>query len=335
MTANAEQRGRINPLSGGRTDLLPIGLGALCALFLLGSCAQTQVAIHAAKKIIGGDSAVTSTPGEYKVGKPYQVRGNWYYPAVDYNYRETGIASWYGADFHGKRTANGETFDMNALTVAHRTLPLPSMVRVVNLRNGRSIAVRVNDRGPFARGRIIDVSRRTAQLLGFEQQGTTPVRVEIMAQESRQLALLAQQGSTGVAVASSLPPSDAVTVTALPPPGGMSGASNERVQIAAATRLPPRRSRRVAVPARPRLRFELVKPTRLFVQAGSFVRRENAERMQRKLSALGSARITQAVVGKYRFYRVRIGPLETVKQGDRVLDEIIAYGYPNARLIAD
>lgn len=115
-----------------------------------------------------------------KVGNPYQVAGVWYYPRVDHDYDETGTASWYGRQFHGRPTANGERFDMNKVTAAHPTLPLPSTVRVTNLENGRVLSVRINDRGPFARGRIIDLSRRAAQLLGFESQGTARVRVQIV-----------------------------------------------------------------------------------------------------------------------------------------------------------
>ncbi len=332
MTAIADDRARKRPLNGTSYRRLPVALFALLALV---ACAETEVIFQAAKKIVGAAPDVTQTTGTYKVGRPYQVNGTWYYPAADYNYRETGIASWYGADFHGKQTANGETYDMNALSAAHRTLPLPSMVRVVNLRNGRSIAVKVNDRGPFARGRIIDLSRRAAQLLGFERQGTTPVRIEIMAQESRQLALLAQQGGARAVASALAPQTDSVTVTALPAPGVAAGAAPKNVQLAAATPAPRRRNGAVMALATPRLRFDAVKPTRLFVQAGSFVRRAYAERMQRKLSPVGRAQITTAVVGKYRFYRVRIGPLGTVEQGDRVLDSVIAYGYPDARLIAE
>src|SRR5882672_1868927 len=140
--------------SQGRYGLLALALLALASCAEHGPKAPTQ--------------QQATNPG-YKVGKPYLIDGVWYYPAVDHNYAETGIASWYGPDFHGLATANGETYDMNALTAAHRTLPMPSMVRVTNLDNGRQIALRVNDRGPFVNNRIIDVSRRAAQLLGFEQ----------------------------------------------------------------------------------------------------------------------------------------------------------------------
>ena len=125
--------------------------------------------------------------GIYKIGNPYQIAGRWYSPKEDYNYSETGVASWYGEDFNGKRTANGERYNMNTLTAAHRTLPLPCIVKVTNLQNGRSVVVRVNDRGPYVKDRIIDLSKHGAQLLGYMGQGTTKVKVEIMAKESKAL----------------------------------------------------------------------------------------------------------------------------------------------------
>jgi len=117
--------------------------------------------------------------GVRKIGRPYRVAGRTYYPlASARGYDEVGIASWYGRDFHGRRTANGEIFDMRALSAAHRTLPLPTMVRVTNLENGRSVIVRVNDRGPFVKNRLIDLSWAAARALGFVGKGTTRVRVQ-------------------------------------------------------------------------------------------------------------------------------------------------------------
>ncbi len=120
---------------------------------------------------------VPRVQGVYKVGKPYSINGVTYVPAEDPSYDKVGMASWYGTDFHGKQTANGELFDMEAITAAHPTLPMPSYVHVTNLRNGRTMLVRVNDRGPYKPGRIIDLSRRTAQLLGFDRNGVTEIRV--------------------------------------------------------------------------------------------------------------------------------------------------------------
>lgn len=158
----------------------------LSTVLVLGGCSDsTQVfssSPSGSTKQASPDSA-----GYYKIGNPYQVAGVWYYPKEDYSYKEIGVSSWYGQDFHNGITANGELYDMHALTAAHRTLPLPSVVRVTNLQNGRSLVLRVNDRGPFVNNRVIDVSMRAAQLLGFKEQGTTQVQVEILPEESRKL----------------------------------------------------------------------------------------------------------------------------------------------------
>lgn len=135
------------------------------------------------------------------MGGPYEIKGVWYYPTVDYGYDRTGVASWYGEEFEGRLTANGEIFDLNQLTAAHTTLPMPSIVEVTNLENGRALQLRVNDRGPFVDGRLIDVSRRAAQLLGFESRGTTLVRVKILKEESIAAAEEAMRGSGQVVVA--------------------------------------------------------------------------------------------------------------------------------------
>ena len=120
---------------------------------------------------------VPESAGVYKVGQPYQIDSVWYYPREQPDYDETGIASWYGPTFYGHHTANGEMYDGNQLTAAHKTLPMPVNVRVTNLDNGKSLIVRVNDRGPYARGRIIDLSKRAAELLDVVQTGTARVRV--------------------------------------------------------------------------------------------------------------------------------------------------------------
>ncbi|MCI0429211.1 MAG: septal ring lytic transglycosylase RlpA family protein [Rhodospirillales bacterium] len=287
----------------------------------------------------------------YKVGKPYQIAGAWYYPAVDYGYAETGIASWYGPDFHGLATANGETYDMNALTAAHRTLPMPSMVRVTNLENGRQIALRVNDRGPFANNRILDVSRRSAQLLGFEMQGTARVRVEIMDAESRQLAMLAgvavppaQQAAAGAQTdALSSPkvtaaPAGTVTEEALAPPSGTTAAA--AAQPAASKPAPPQPIiATVTVAAGPqpdgKVTVVPVRKTAMFIQAGAFTNVANADRLRARLAPLGRSQVVPAVVGNQRFYRVRLGPIATLAQADTMLAKVVAAGHPEARLIVD
>jgi len=164
------------------------GIGALALLLapLLGACSSSS-------RIPGP----TGTPYRaYIVGQPYQIGGRTYHPREDFDYDRTGTASWYGDDFHGRRTANGETYDMNALTAAHTTLPMPTIVRVTNLENGRSVVVRVNDRGPFAEDRIIDMSRAGARELGFERNGLTRVRVAVLREASLRLKQAAQTPET-------------------------------------------------------------------------------------------------------------------------------------------
>lgn len=129
----------------------------------------------------GIHAAASAQSWQFATGVPYRIKGRVYVPRAEPGYNRTGVASWYGRAFHGRRTANGERFDMHALTAAHPTLPLSTFVRVTNLDNGRSIAVRINDRGPFARGRIIDLSQAGARALGFEGRGTARVRVTVIA----------------------------------------------------------------------------------------------------------------------------------------------------------
>jgi rare lipoprotein A len=125
--------------------------------------------------------------GYYKVGEPYQIDGTWYYPKEQPDYDEVGISSWYGDEFHGKPTANGDVFNKNSLTAAHNTLPLPSMVRVTNLENNKTIILMVNDRGPFAKGRVIDVSERAADILGYKEKGIAKVRVQFLEGQTKRL----------------------------------------------------------------------------------------------------------------------------------------------------
>ncbi len=149
----------------------------------------------------------TAAPGQRpawleqeRTGAPYQANGQWFVPTAEPNYAETGSASWYGNEFHGRRTASGEIFDSEALTAAHPTLPIPSLVQVTNLENGREVIVRVNDRGPFHGERLIDVSRRTADVLGFERQGQARVHVRYLGPAPKLVAAEAAGASAAGAV---------------------------------------------------------------------------------------------------------------------------------------
>ena len=134
--------------------------------------------VSSSPRVVAFGEPVPKGGGVFRVGKPYTVAGRVYVPEEDVNYREDGLASWYGDDFHGRLTANGEVFDMGSLTAAHPTLPMPCYARVTNLSNGKSLVVRVNDRGPYHGNRLIDVSNKAAELLEFKGNGVAHVRVE-------------------------------------------------------------------------------------------------------------------------------------------------------------
>jgi rare lipoprotein A len=203
----------------------------------------------------------------YKVGAPYTVKGITYYPHIDYAYDQVGMASWYGEQFQGQYTANGEVFDLNEISAAHTTLPLPSIVEVVNMENGRALRIRVNDRGPFAHGRIIDLSRRAAQLLGFERGGTARVRVKVLREESIRAAALAARGI-------------------------VSSESEEPVAEIASTR-PGESALQIA--AAPLREFYIESPD----------------------------------------YHVQAGPIATQEEADRLLSQMTASGYRDARIVID
>lgn len=142
----------------------------------VGTAADYGVA--ASRRVVEPGQPVPKGGGRYQVGKPYQIAGKWYYPKEEPGYDRTGVASWYGDGFHGRLTANGEVYDTDAYSAAHPTLPLPSYARVTNLQNGRSVMVRVNDRGPYHQNRIMDLSDRVADTLGFRDRGLAKVRVQ-------------------------------------------------------------------------------------------------------------------------------------------------------------
>lgn len=317
------------------------GMVVLAGVAALAACAQKP-----------GDGSASGLPtsGIYKVGKPYQINGAWYYPAEDFGYDETGVASWYGPGFHARTTANGELYDQDELTAAHKTLPMPSLVRVTNLDNGRSVAVRVNDRGPYANGRVIDLSRRGAQLLGFEGSGTAKVRVQILAEESRAIAAAARQGTpapilaetegpapkpvprgrieVAEASAGSAPgptiakaPSPGVIGTPIPPPATVAGSMVEGRFVPAPV---------VAVlPVAPG-------HGNLFIQVGAYGSAENVVRARSRLAAIGQpAAVSSTRSGKQTLQRVRIGPLDGVDRADAVLNQVIQAGLTEAKIVVD
>jgi rare lipoprotein A len=321
---------------------------------ILSICAGLCGCASGGSKGGSGHASTTSSTehGYYKIGQPYEIDGVIYTPAEDWNYDETGIASWYGPDFHGKRTANGELYDMNQVTAAHKTLPMPSLVRVTNLENGRTIIVRVNDRGPYARGRIIDMSRRAAQLLGFERGGTAKVRVQIMARESQALAEAARNGQLGVDIAGIDPdrpppvPPDTPSYTRAP-------VASTAPTAAVATPVPAPDEQSVMrrddptetvkgqdiggrfLPAPQIASVQKVRPSGIYIQAGAFSVAENAERLRAKLGQVTKTDISPTMVGGRTFYRVRIGPIATVDQADQILARVVGAGAGDAKIVVD
>jgi rare lipoprotein A len=181
--------------------------GALCAgAMLLANCngaggkVDPKYGVSASPRVVAFGQPVPKGGGTYRVGKPYVVAGRTYVPQEDPNYSEQGLASWYGDDFHGRRTANGEIFDMESITAAHPTLPIPSYARVTHVANGRSLIVRINDRGPYHGNRVIDLSVRAAKLLNFHANGVAKVRVEYVGRapldgtDDRMLAATLREG---------------------------------------------------------------------------------------------------------------------------------------------
>ncbi len=372
-------------------------------ILLLTGCAESQLMSHWAKKV--NWPGQQETAGTYKIGKPYRVGAVWYYPTEDFRMNETGIASWYGPDFHGKRTANGERYDQHELTAAHRTLQMPSLVRVTNLENGRSVVVRINDRGPFAHGRIIDVSKRAAELLGFIGKGTARVRLEVLTRESKQMSEAAKRGMDTsrltmadlermenarpeavqpVQVASrsnmsdmgdmgdirptrvasndnSLPESlqtPTITVEELAAPSSSAPSVRQNYSSAPAYAPPAPRQTYVDSTLRddemsetpntsmatgrvdegrfmpaPVVVQEPVSPTGLFVQAGAFAVRANAEKLQRDLNGIAPVQVDPINVQGRTLYRVKLGPIASVQKADAILERVIALGSTGARVI--
>ncbi len=316
----------------------------------LTSCAEIELGSHLWKETGG-----TGQQGNFKVGKPYTIDGKVYVPEERYNYTESGIASWYGPGFHGKKTANGEKYNSGELTAAHRTLQMPSLARVTNLENGRSVVVRINDRGPFSRGRVMDVSERAAELLGFRNKGTARIRIDVLADESRQIASAAKSGQDvrGYEVAlnsratdtRSDAPVGSVVSEPLPGPAGSTTISSTEVGRLPEDEHPPPGGWRegsirghmtngVFYPDQT-VSMQAVSPTDLFVQVGAFADSGNAQNAEAKLKSLGNAFVMPVQSSGRTLYRVRIGPVATVDQADILLNRVVDTGFQDAILVVD
>jgi rare lipoprotein A len=303
-----------------RTALLVMGAGlALSACASLtpmpAGLASTGAATNDASVDRAGPRRAYNTSSaqggpRYKVGAPYQAGGVWYVPAEQPNYEEVGLASWYGDEFNGKPTANGEIFDMNGVSAAHATLPMPSIVEVTNLENGRTIQVRMNDRGPFHPGRIIDMSRGAAQALGFLSKGTAQVRVRFI----RAAPLTGVDAPVNTLASNRM--HDVLPGSAPTPFASATPASAH----------PPTMSMAEATPSPQAGGYQ--------VQAGAFSDRGNAERVAAQLGPAGHASIEAMDRAGGRLYRVTVGPWRTADDAGAARDKVAALGFAQARVIS-
>ncbi len=254
------------------------------------------------------DAVPKNEPRAARGNSPYKVYGETYTPLADTRgYRERGVASWYGKKFHGKLTSSGEAYDMYTMTAAHRTLPLPCYVRVRNLENGRAVTVRVNDRGPFLHNRLIDLSYAAAAKLGIVGTGTGLVEVEAVTPGEEPPVQMAQATTTrGIGI---IQTAEAAPLAPLP-------------AVATTTSTPPLAS---ALP-------------KLFVQVGAFRERANAEGLRFRLERAAFAPImVQAVPAdnQTQLFRVRIGPIAGVEEGDRLTETLKGHGIAHALIVVE
>jgi rare lipoprotein A len=301
-------------LARARTGALVLSLAGLlgaCASLTPEPPAATSLTVAGAQAIQPASPPPSATPrqtaptgGRYKVGAPYQAGGVWYVPAEQPTYDEVGLASWYGDGFDGKPTANGEVFDMHGLSAAHATLPMPCTVEVTNLDNGRVIQVRMNDRGPFHPGRIIDMSHAAADQLGFAAKGTARVRVRYVGPAPLQGMAAPVTLASATRVGDVLPaPRPIPSYQITPPP----------LRSAATTTSP-------------------ASPGRFVVQAGAFSTRDAAERVATRVAAAGAASVKPLSRGGATLYKVTVGIYDDAAAANAARGRVAALGFDDARV---
>ncbi|ERL47354.1 Succinate-semialdehyde dehydrogenase NADP+ dependent PutA 2 protein [Candidatus Micropelagos thuwalensis] len=287
-----------------------IVLFALTAV--LPACAQLQFGAELAKQ-----GKRTAAGGIYKVGKPYKIAGEWYYPRENTKYDNIGIASWYGPKFQGRRTANGEIFDMNLLTAAHPTLPMPVMVQVTNLENGRSMKLRVNDRGPFKKNREIDLSRRAAEILGFKDKGTARVRVKYLHRAplyNQRGQLISGDESDSFVFDKPYTPTRDRYVSAAP-------ITEVETKSLDGQDLPSKKS--------------VLPEQKYYVQLGVFSRKDSAEALRQKLGQIGQVEVSELTSGGRQLYRVRVGPVNSRVDANILVDDVLDNGHQDAFILEE
>ena len=271
--------------------------------------------------------------GSYKIGNPYLIDGVSYYPHEDYNYSEIGIASWYGPSFSGGKTANGEIFDETKFSAAHRTLPMPSLVRVTNLENGISMTLKVNDRGPYARDRIIDLSSAAADVLRIKEKGTARVRVEILPEESKNLKELAMASQNtdiyepNISYSSNEIQPEAPKVEEPAPMVQEPAPVVEPVPAPEPTPAPAPEPTPAPAPV------ANTNGSDFFVQVAAYSTYEKAEALKDKLVNFGTVKIFKSVVNGETLYKVRLGEFATKEEAENVQRQVTDSGIKGSRVI--
>ena len=317
-----------------------IFLGLLPTMVLFG-CTQTELGAHVGKQIYSD----SQSQGTFKVGNPYSIKSVRYTPKETYYHEETGTASWYGPGFHGKKTANGEIFNKYELTAAHRTLQMPSLIEVTNLQNGKSIVLRVNDRGPFAHNRILDVSERAAELLGFKNNGVTKIRLKVLAEESKQIADIAKQGKTTRGMETAYNQAGRATTQPAAHAGKM--VPPQPTQLASA-KVPSVQQETLNDPLvvgkydnsgrfmpDPIVKNTLNPTGDIFIQAGSFGNPNNARSLSGQLGAIAPSNVIPVDVEGSIFHRVRLGPFIDMAQAQSALTKVAATGQSSAIIVVE
>lgn len=272
--------------------------------------------------------------------RPYQINGVWYHPQPHYEYEEIGVASYYGGGdvFHGRPTATGAIFNMNGITAAHKTLPLPCIAEITNLENNRQIQVEINDRGPFIDGRIIDVSRRVAQLLGFEGKGTAKVKVRTLVPESLALngigsseALLAQ--------AEPLPPKEVILPTKVTPKKKIDATLMAQNNLRLPDSLFEDKDATAVVvdsssPSTRNSPLEKSVPSKgIFVHVGGYADHSEAIALSKKLNGFADSQALPVKKTGSSSYAVQLGPLLSMAQANQVLDQLVNAGHLMSRIV--
>ena len=289
-------------------------------LILIQGCTSSiEVAANLGKKyLIPKEEKKRIQKPIYKIGKKYNVGGKYYYPKKDLYYNKTGIASWYGPKFHGKLTANGEIYNQYALTAAHKTLPLPSAVKVTNLKNNKSIVLRINDRGPFVNDRIIDLSSKAADILDLKREGTGLVRVQILKEKSLYLEKLAKQGS--------FPEINDLKETELP---------NITIPSKVAVKIKDTKNQKIVTKKINYNLKNLNKEYKIYIKLASFSSKKNAEIMKKKVSYIDKVKIYKIYKMNRTLYQVKAGPFLSVEKVDQLHSLLLQKGMQGAKIIIE